>query len=200
MSDTAAQPWWAEVQHLRPRDAGGSRERSESVAPAASGSLFESPIVGDAVPAHATGRFTRTAVTESPLETAVAVAIADELPRLDDIDWHDFIDSHAELDDVVGGDVGLDVTWDDEPRREATPGRRTVEIDGHTDRATAAIDPQLAAEMRESRRRAPVSAAERFQARPDRVALWAFLLGVVLMLVAALSAPEADAAVRLLAG
>ena len=35
-------------------------------------------------------------------------------------------------------------------------------------------------------------------ARPDRVALWAFLLGVILMIVAALSAPEADAAVRLL--
>jgi len=200
MSDTAAQPWWAEVQHLRPRDAGGPRERRESVAPAGgSGSLFESPIVGDAVPAH-TARFARSAVIESPLETAVAVAIADELPRLDDIDWHDFIDSHAELDDVVGGDVGLDVAWDDEPRREATSGRRTVEIHGRADRATATIDPQLAAEMRESRRRAPATAAERFQARPDRVALWAFLLGVVLILVAALSAPEADAAVRLLAG
>jgi hypothetical protein len=44
------------------------------------------------------------------------------------------------------------------------------------------------------------TAGDRFHARPDRVAMWAFLLGIILMLVAAFSAPEADAAVRLIAG
>jgi hypothetical protein len=196
MSDTAAQPWWAEVQHLRPRDAGGTRERRDDAGPA------------DGLHTPGPGRFARPAtVTESPLETAVAVAIAEDLPRLDDIDWHDFIDSHAELDDVVGGDVGLGARWEEpardtgldalweEPARPA--GRRTVEIRGQVDRAaTAPVDIDVDARAR-ARRTAPTP-AERFHARPDRVAMWAFLLGVLLIAVAALGAPEADAAVRLL--
>lgn len=170
MSDTAEQPWWADVQHLRPRAAGASVPAPEP---------------------QAAGRFARTSVMDSPLETAVAVAIAEDLPRLHDIEWHDFIDSHAELDDVVGGDV-----WTESPE----PARPTVEIDGRGDRATiGAIDAEP--EIRTTRRRsAPPAPGERFHAHPDRVALWAFLLGVVLMLVAALGAPEADAAVRVLAG
>jgi hypothetical protein len=190
MSDPAAQPWWADVQHLRPREAGGNRPvRWDGVD--ATPSPAEPAAVATALPREP-GRFTRAAVADSPLETAVAVAIADDLPRLQDIDWHDFIDSHQELDDVVGGDV-----WLEEPAKPA--GRRTVEISGQVDRATAQVDPAVAASVA-GRRRTPPAPGERFHAHPDRVALWAFLMGVVLMIVAALSAPEADAAVRLMGG
>ena len=191
MSDPAAQPWWADVQHLRPREAGGNRPVRWDGVDATASSAEPDAVATDLT--REPGRFARTAVAESPLETAVAVAIADDLPRLQDIDWHDFIDSHQELDDVVGGDI-----WLDEPAKPAA--RRTVEIHGRVDRAaTAPVDPAAAAATT-SRRRAPQTQAERLQAHPDRVALWAFLMGVVLMIVAALSAPEADAAVRLVAG
>ena len=186
MSDTAEQPWWADVQHLRPREAGGSKPArfAEDVSTA----------TADLTEPRTSTRFARsaTALADSPLETAVAVAIADDLPRLDDIDWHDFIDSHQELDDVVGGDL-----WTSES--STTTGRRTVEIRGRVDHATAQVDPEVVTAT-PTRRRAPATPAERFHAHPDRVALWAFLLGLVLIAVAALSAPEADAAVRLVAG
>jgi hypothetical protein len=199
MSDTAAQPWWADVQHLRPREAGGSAparfgdgdavharwDDADHARPEAAVAVE----LGDAP--RSSGRFARTSVVDSPLETAVAVAIADDLPRLHDIEWHDFIDSHQELDDVVGGDL-----WE-EPSKDARPKRRTVEIRGQVDRAATA---PVEAEIPTSRRHRAPAPGERFHAHPDRVALWAFLLGVVLMIVAALSAPEADAAVRLVAG
>ena len=240
MSDTAEQPWWADVQHLRPREAGGSKPAR--FADAETAPVQPEAAVAVAVEAPSTGRFTRTSVVDSPLETAVAVAITDDLPRLQDIAWHDFIDSHQELDDVVGGDLWEEPSREAKPKRRTveisgrvdraatapveveipvsrrhrepvpdagvawdepvrTPGRRTVEIRGQVDRAaTAPVDEQAAAYATRTPRRTPPTAAERFHARPDRVALWAFLLGVVLMIVAALSAPEADAAVRLIGG
>ena len=201
MSDTAAQPWWADVQHLRPREDGGTRRREDLESPASA-----TPI------RRATGRFTRTEAATSPLETAVAVAITDDLPRLDDIDWHEFVEGHTESVDASGAALpyassstealdGLDwdapKVWDDEPQRDPVTGRRTVEIKGQVGgAATATVDDPVSYST--ARRHAPRTAGERFHARPDRVALWAFLLGVILMLVAALSAPEADAAVRLL--
>src|SRR5439155_1760445 len=48
------------------------------------------------------------------------------------------------------------------------------------------VDPALAPVRRRSR--PGPSAAERFAARPDRIAQWAFLLGLFLILVAAVSA------------
>src|SRR3712207_3244908 len=85
MSETAAQPWWADVQHLRPR-LEGRREHAAREHSAAR-----------------TGRFQRARgeMHEVPLgsglDAAVAVAEVHDLPRLDDIDWHDFIAGHAEL-------------------------------------------------------------------------------------------------------
>lgn len=69
------------------------------------------------------------------------------------------------------------------------PGRRTVEIRGRTVPAPAvprAIEPD--------RRRAPRPAAERVGARPDRLALWALLLGLLLILVAVTTADAATVA------
>jgi hypothetical protein len=54
------------------------------------------------------------------------------------------------------------------PRRQAAPERRTITITGHPTPA---------------RRRRPVVDAQ--LAQPDRIALWAFLLGLLLVAVAA---------------
>jgi len=70
--------------------------------------------------------------------------------------------------------------------------RRTIEIRGQVAQRPAIaavpdpVDPALAVARRRSR--PGPSPAERFAARPDRVAQWAFLLGLFLIFVAAISA------------
>ena len=202
MSDPAAQPWWADVQHLRPREDGGTASRA-----------------GDG---RQPARFQRATASSSALETAVAVAITDDLPRLDDIDWHDFVDGHQDAFAPPAPPAPVDVArepavaehlstdplaaldWaiSNGPRRDPRTGRRIVEIKGQVGAAaTAPVDDTVSIAARGgTRRRPPRTAGERFHARPDRVAMWAFLLGVILILVAAFSAPEADAAMRLIGG
>jgi hypothetical protein len=65
------------------------------------------------------------------------------------------------------------------PKGSATPGRVTVEIRGRTVPAPAV--PRLADV---DRRRPPRRAVDRVGARPDRVAMWALLMGLLLILVA----------------
>jgi hypothetical protein len=69
------------------------------------------------------------------------------------------------------------------------PGRRTVSITGRPDRLA----------LRPSTHRAgrPRTASERLGHRPDRIAMWAVMLGAVLILLAAFSA-DSQAAVPLL--
>jgi hypothetical protein len=204
MSETAARPWWADVQHLRPGATGDSDARR-------------------AADSGRAGRFARLGAGEVPA-TAVATAVAiEEVPLLDEIDWHAFVDGHAELEEssfVPAEEIApapADADWGFEdvvpPARGADPlaaldwdvfevpsesRRRTVEIRGQVDRAaTAPVDAEIAPR---SRRRPASRRAERLAGRPDRVAMWAFIMGVLLMLVAAISSPEAEAATRLLAG
>ena len=74
----------------------------------------------------------------------------------------------------------------------AATARRTIEIRGQVAQRPAIaavpdpVDPALAVARRRSR--PGPSPAERFAARPDRVAQWAFLLGLFLIFVAAVSA------------
>jgi hypothetical protein len=68
------------------------------------------------------------------------------------------------------------------------PARRTIEIRGQTVGAPAlAAVPSPREAAPGARRRPSRTPAERFAARPDRVAQWAFLLGLFLIAVAALS-------------
>jgi hypothetical protein len=67
---------------------------------------------------------------------------------------------------------------------EAPDRRRTVEITGRT--VPAPPVPRLV-EI-EQRRRPPRSAVERVGGRPDRIAMWAPMLGFLLLLVALISA------------
>ncbi len=70
--------------------------------------------------------------------------------------------------------------------------RRTVEITGRTVPAPAVPraerDPTVAYGARGSSRRPSLSPADRLVHRPDRIAMWAVVLGFVLILVAATSA------------
>ena len=68
---------------------------------------------------------------------------------------------------------------------EGVPGRRTVTISGR------GTDRQSGAWQSSARRRPPRGARERAGTRPDRIAMWAVLLGVVLVLVAATSSHAA---------
>jgi hypothetical protein len=61
----------------------------------------------------------------------------------------------------------------------ATPGRRIIEIRGRTVPA-----PMVPRPIESDRRRPPRRAIERVGGRPDRVAMWALLMGLMLILVA----------------
>jgi hypothetical protein len=74
-------------------------------------------------------------------------------------------------------------------------GRRTIEIRGQVDRIHGFAFAEPAPLGRAGRRR-PSRTAMRLAGRPDRVAMWAFLLGLLLIVIAALSNPgDAGAAV-----
>jgi hypothetical protein len=76
-------------------------------------------------------------------------------------------------------------------------GRRTIEIRGQVDRIHGFTAPAETNAATRTGRRSARRPSERFERRPDRVAMWAFLLGVLLILVAAFSKPgDADASVR----
>ena len=62
---------------------------------------------------------------------------------------------------------------------DATPGRVTVEIRGRTVPA-----PAVPRSVEVERRRPPRRAVERVGTRPDRVAMWALMMGLLLILVA----------------
>ena len=73
----------------------------------------------------------------------------------------------------------------------ATPGRRTIEIRGRTVPA-----PTVPRPVATDRRRPPRRAVERVGGRPDRVAMWALLMGLLLILVA-IGTADSSAAVAL---
>ena len=71
--------------------------------------------------------------------------------------------------------------------------RRTIEIRGQVDRVHGVAPTPSPGPQRIRGRRAD----ERVGPRPDKIALWAVLLGLLLILVAAISSPGADAAALL---
>lgn len=70
--------------------------------------------------------------------------------------------------------------WEEAPAEPA--GRRTVTITGRPDRSSAPARPLVA-----ERRRPGRSVEEHIGGRPDRVAGWAFGMGILLIVVAAVS-------------
>jgi hypothetical protein len=88
-------------------------------------------------------------------------------------------DAHAEF--AVEPEQHGDAASGRRPRVKgsATPGRRTIEIRGRTVPA-----PMVPRPVETDRRRPPRRAIERVGGRPDRIAMWALLMGLLLILVA----------------
>ena len=92
------------------------------------------------------------------------------------------------MDDVRYGDSRLDTdstvrpvrALAAQPVRGRVPGRRTITITGHGAERTGA-------RALESRRRPPTRVYERAGFQPDRFAMWAVVLGILLIFVAAMS-------------
>jgi hypothetical protein len=186
--------WWAEVEHLREgierRRAERARFERSKVEPAATqrelvdAQLAELASAGprerqahDAANApRRTGRFDRED------GGTVAISARHDEPRPEPI-------SPAAL-------LSLDVNWQEPVRKQPTgefteliipgqgvPGRPTVQIRGH------GADARYEAALHErSRRRPPRTVSERLGPRPDRVALWALVLAVVLIITAVATA------------
>lgn len=95
----------------------------------------------------------------------------------DDVARHSARDrQHADADAVRPASVSRRGAH---PKGTAIPARRTVEIRGRTVPA-----PAVPRSVEIERRRPPRRPIERVGARPDRVAMWALLMGLVLILVA----------------
>jgi hypothetical protein len=188
--------WWAEVEHLRE-----DIERRRAAASETSG--FER------VAAQPSGRFARgqvDAVTDREIVDAELANLASPAPR----------DAHGGEADATPRRTGrfdradelpsepispaallsLDVGWQEPVREEpvgefteliipgqGVPGRPTVQIRGRGSEARVdALMPERA------RRRPSRTVSERLGPRPDRVALYALVLAVVLIITAVATA------------
>lgn len=200
MSDPAA-PWWADVQHLRPRE----DHVAETPAPPAPSSA----------PSR---RFARGAAVQH--DAAVATLeheVADPWATTEDVvaPWAETLDQSydtpAAAEESPLWDPALEEafartpSWADEDDPRLLPkgadrienGRRTIEIRGQVDRIHGFTAPAETTVATRTGRRPARRPSERFERRPDRVAMWAFLLGLLLICIAAFSKPgDADASVR----
>lgn len=171
MSQTAARPWWAEVQHLRPADPHQSTEE-----PQPRPGRFDRSTSPRSRPRPEPELWLEPAVTPAP-EPLHAPEARPQPPARPAPDARPRSAAHP--------------THDPRPHPATQPRqRRTIEIRGQVDRVAGVAPVSPAGPQRHRGRRA----SERVGPRPDRVALWAVLLGLLLILVAAVSSPDADAA------
>ena len=207
MPHSEAQAWWADVQHVREsierRRAGGAESSaplgaSDSPAPLdvseerrftrhASDSL---PLTDDldwaaSSPARSRGRFDHTGAGDGRSRRGTSPA------RYDAGEPLDFDAERAALEDPPARRSRRAANADGAAATAIAPlapppARRTVQITGRTVAA-----PSLPRLVEVERRRPARRSAERVGPRPDRVALWAVLLGFFLILVAATSSHAA---------
>ena len=207
MPHSEAQAWWADVQHVREsierRRAGGAESSAPLDAP-------DSPAPLD-VPEER--RFARDAADSLPLMDDLdwtSSLPARSRGRFEHTDADDGRSRRRSSAERYDGDEPLDFDAEraalEAPRARRSrravdangsaatataplappPARRTVQITGRTVSA-----PSLPRLVEVERRRPARRPAERVGPRPDRVALWAVLLGFFLILVAATSSHAA---------
>lgn len=246
MSDPAA-PWWADVQHLRPRQEGAdgagtppakrrfdrgaqrdaaiatlehelpelempadpwaqpktAEERAARWAEAkeqpwlksaqarheAEDAAFLAKLAGEAPPVQAAPAPEETLRTRSADAQARAAAAAQEQREREIADlWDGSMDqTFSTVPQWAEGQYDARLLPKGADRIEN--GRRTIEIRGQVDRVHGFTAPAETAAATRSGRRPSRGAAERFERRPDRVAMWAFLMGLLLILIAAISDP-----------
>ena len=175
MSQVEARAWWADVEHLR--ESAERRQAEESRRRAVERRF-------DRESARARSRAATRVLEQADgevdeLTARRAVALEERRPR---------VRRPVPIwlaDDVMADPVAT-------ARARAAAPRRTIEIRGQIalDAAPAPRRPDTAldtdlAPVRRSREHAGLSAS--FAAHPDRLAFWAFALGLVLVLVAATS-------------
>jgi hypothetical protein len=214
MPHSEAQAWWADVQHVREsierrragladtpalRDAGTESRfaRRGSAAPAPVEDLDWTQVSATHAPGHADH-------TARPLHTESAPSQArrrgpdtgeragtrgrrdgERLEASGRAERTHGSRRHAAEPGTIGSDDGIVAPL------APPPSRRTVEITGRTVAA-----PPLPRLVEVERRRPPRRTVERVGPRPDRIALWAVLLGFFLILVAATSSRAATPTVH----
>jgi hypothetical protein len=197
MPHTEARPWWADVQHVREaieRRRGATDHAGGDVTAVRenTGPLSDAPVGDDAAAGsrrrweHAEPRWEQV---ESRAEWFAPPRSEPEEPRWEGVaepltdHRHVALTDHRHAADPRG-DRGP------APATHTAPGaasvRRTVRITGRPDDRGRAWRP-----MEIERRRPARRPAERIGHRPDRIAMWAVLLGFFLILVAAASSHAA---------
>ncbi|MEY2442059.1 MAG: hypothetical protein QOJ46_1485 [bacterium] len=181
MAHSEARAWWADVQHLRDgyERTDEARRRADEADLAARRATRERRGVEAEV----------NSMLSAPRRTSGGPAITPRrapepalAPRRGQHAGRDLAPQHAveNAPDRFDADVATGVP----PRRArikgaATPGRRTIEIRGQVVPA-----PDVTHSLEIDRRRPSRRGFERVGGRPDRVAMWALLMGLMLILVA----------------
>jgi hypothetical protein len=206
MPHSEAQAWWADVQHVREsierRRAGGGESSARLDASSGSSAPLDVPDEQ---------RFTRDAADSLPVmddldwtsslparsrrfdHTGTGNGRAGRRSSWDEYDADEPLDFDAEraaLENPPGHrsppTADAEAAGTMAPTALAPPpARRTVQITGRT------VAPSLPRLVEVERRRPARRPVERIGPRPDRVALWAVLLGFFLILVAATSSHAA---------
>ena len=208
MAHSQARAWWADVQHLRDdyERTDEARRRADEADLASRRAIRERGHVDAEVSLTRSSAEHASRDGHAPSGAELGDATTPQRHRVDDVAAPPRRGSDAPFASRRGGhtDGGLDprrghhVDLPPAPRvrqgiapagvpsggprakGDATPGRVTVEIRGRTVPAPAV---PRATEVGD-RRRPPRRAAERVGTRPDRVAMWALLMGLLLILVA----------------
>ena len=182
MPQSEAQAWWADVQHVRESIERRRAVRDDWSVPAHASSerrfvrpapREDSPADGRGHAGRATGgATTATGVKATRTATAATTRAASALT--------DTPAAASKTRDAATASA------DAPPALTRPPARRTVQITGRTVAA-----PPLPRLVEVERRRPARRPVERVGPRPDRIALWAVLLGFFLILVAATSSHAA---------
>ncbi len=180
MSQAQARSWWADVEHLREaaerRQADDAARRSADRRPSADPPADRATLRARGHAATRVREASGGAVDE--LTARRALALEERSPR-----------ARRPVPIWLAEDALVDPVA--QARARAAAPRRTIEIRGRVAVADVALpDPRPAAAPVRRTRPHPGFAAS-FAARPDRIAFWAFALGIVLALVAATSSHAA---------
>ena len=220
MSETASdRPWWADVEHLRPTEGDAGATPPERARRQATGRFQRRPGWTTAT-ATETRELVEAATAEHTAEprrpkvdfdfdAGIASLLDAPAEPQGTFEW---IDLSADDEPAVAD-------WFGEAPAASADDARAVDWLALEEAVTPAPKPlddrrtELSADDRASgwrsdvwdiakpaaaaapvRRRPPRTAAERLAGRPDRIALWAFLLGLLLIAIAAIGTPKANAA------
>jgi hypothetical protein len=204
MAETQLRSWWTDVEHLRE---GYERRRETGGEPVR---RFER------IRERGDGRFARGQREVGDVALAEREPVVTDLAPVDDLldGWDAEREPGPIVREIVIEREPEPVPAPRRPRREIAAsfstdrdpdaprdvelaeirgGRRTVEIRGRTVASPTPVAHADIAAAPALRRRESGGAVEIFGQRPDRIALWALLLGIVLILVA-LGSGDASAA------